>query len=201
MSSGQTSATKVIVGAMVGLIFAAGALFGIRHYKALNDNRTHRGEEWNNGDFYFGNDLVCLQLPPTDGSVQTYRFNVTVIPHPLAGDKPATLFYQRRDAGVGFRLILVEANPIDENGKVELGNAELGAVELGATIASGPGKFWSSRSTLDLPRGAKLFHGQPDPSDASHFTIRFDAKDPKGSGLIDAWLTRENTVRFATRSK
>ena len=40
----------------------------------------------------------------------------------------------------------------------------------------------------------RIYPGQPDPHDASHFTIRFEADDK--SGMIEGWLQDDDTVKF-----
>ena len=50
------------------------------------------------------------------------------------------------------------------------------------------------------PRGAlRLYAGQVDPHDASHFTIEYRAAH--GGGMIDGWLQNDDTVKFRVRSK
>lgn len=44
---------------------------------------------------------------------------------------------------------------------------------------------------------ATLYFGQPDPADASHFTIDFTAEDRRGT--IDGWLQDDDTVRLKLR--
>jgi hypothetical protein len=43
----------------------------------------------------------------------------------------------------------------------------------------------------------RLFPGQPDPLDESHFTIPYDAGGV--AGTIDGWLEANDTVRLAVR--
>ena len=185
MNSDQQTFRKVIAGVVMGVAIAASTLWAIRHYKTLDERRSHRGEEWTGGDFYFGNELVCLKL---DDAAPSYRYDVTVIPRPFGNERAATIFYQRRETQEsGSRLVLVEARRIDET-----------HVELGVTIAASPSNIWSpAKTSIDLPAGAKLYHGQPDPIGRSHFTIRYEST--AGAGTIDAWLTPDNTIQFETR--
>jgi hypothetical protein len=51
---------------------------------------------------------------------------------------------------------------------------------------------------LELPGGSlRIFAGQPDPADESHFTIRYDL-DGK-SNTIDGWLMPDDTVKLEPR--
>lgn len=43
----------------------------------------------------------------------------------------------------------------------------------------------------------RIYFGQPDPVDASHFTIGYDAGGV--SGTIDGWLLPDDTVRLTVR--
>jgi hypothetical protein len=54
---------------------------------------------------------------------------------------------------------------------------------------------FGSSGELDVP--GSLFAGQPDPSDESHFTIRYES-DGK-SNLIDGWLMPDDTVKLEPR--
>jgi hypothetical protein len=51
--------------------------------------------------------------------------------------------------------------------------------------------------TIPLDRPLKLYAGQPDPKDASHFTIRYTAGDEEG--FIDGWLQDDDTVKLKQR--
>lgn len=52
-------------------------------------------------------------------------------------------------------------------------------------------------------RPTRLFAGQPDPADASHFTIAYERDGPstRVSGVIDGWLQDDDTVRFSLRGE
>ncbi len=52
--------------------------------------------------------------------------------------------------------------------------------------------------TGTLPsEGSKLFAGQPDLADDSHFTIDYEVKDQRGT--IDGWLMPDNSVKIEPR--
>ena len=46
----------------------------------------------------------------------------------------------------------------------------------------------------------RLFAGQADPSNSSHFTIAYEAGSPNGAGVIDGWLKDDYTVRLLHRT-
>ena len=52
---------------------------------------------------------------------------------------------------------------------------------------------------FDLPpdQPLKLYAGQPDPNDRTHFTIRYEAAGQEG--IIDGWLKDDDTVRLVVR--
>lgn len=45
--------------------------------------------------------------------------------------------------------------------------------------------------------GLRLYAGQPDPADASHFTIRYESKG--SGGTIDGWLRDGDSVKLQVR--
>jgi hypothetical protein len=57
--------------------------------------------------------------------------------------------------------------------------------------------FSRGRGSDLTPRRLRLYAGQPDPSDPSHFTIGYDINGE--AGTIDGWLENHDTVRFAVR--
>jgi hypothetical protein len=50
---------------------------------------------------------------------------------------------------------------------------------------------------LSIDKPLKLYAGQPDPKDASHFTIRYTAGEEEG--FIDGWLQDDDTVKLKQR--
>jgi hypothetical protein len=71
-----------------------------------------------------------------------------------------------------------------------------------------PGTPWSPARELTMANQihfsgryieAQFYFGQPDPSNASHFTIDFDVKESGRHGTIDAWLNDDETVTFKLR--
>jgi len=72
-----------------------------------------------------------------------------------------------------------------------------------ATLALGTRPTFSNRlgnsGERDLPNGTlRLFAGQPDPVDESHFTIRYEL-DGKPN-IIDGWLMPDDTVKLEPRN-
>jgi hypothetical protein len=51
--------------------------------------------------------------------------------------------------------------------------------------------------TVRMGETLTVFAGQPDPADASHFTMRY--RTTSGTGTVDGWLMRDDTVRWAVR--
>jgi hypothetical protein len=43
----------------------------------------------------------------------------------------------------------------------------------------------------------RLFAGQPDPNDDSHFTIRYEVDNQPGT--IDGWLQADDTIKLQIR--
>jgi hypothetical protein len=85
--------------------------------------------------------------------------------------------------------------------------SEAGSTPLAiAATASPTDKIWISsklfkRPRLDLPTATgarRLYAGQIDPGDASHFTIRYEINDK--AGTIDGWLGENDTVKLQVRN-
>jgi hypothetical protein len=67
--------------------------------------------------------------------------------------------------------------------------------------ASWPGSNVSDADTLvadTLARADRIYPGQPDPNDRSHFTIDYAIKDGQ-RGTIDGWLDDGNIIRLIAR--
>jgi hypothetical protein len=99
------------------------------------------------------------------------------------------------------------------------GTERLVAINLDAAtfLAGDPAPLWITVYSLGLPlcrgewhytraglgfpcppgRTLRLFFGQPDPADDSHFTIRYDAGTRKG--IIDGRLNRDDSVTLTAR--
>jgi hypothetical protein len=103
------------------------------------------------------------------------------------GDILDVFVHGRRAPGNAERLVVVTFDP----SLFMVGDPQ----PLTVCICS-KGKFlrssgwWRSKCRLGFPCAASepltLYAGQPDPDDASHFTIRYSAG--RRSGIIDGWL-------------
>ena len=72
-------------------------------------------------------------------------------------------------------------------------------VSLRSLVYSGvrPRLTDSSLDILCQDGGVRLFAGQPDPTDDSHFTIKYEIDDKPGT--IDGWLQADDTVKLQIR--
>ena len=123
------------------------------------------------------------------------------------GVERAAAFVHARDAGAGPRLVIVA---IDCRARLEAqlkygpGTPLLTAQVLRpAGILSTPEVLRTTPlhlpELLSAPRGAlRLYAGQPDPNDASHFTIDFVT--PTTKGTIDAHLQSDDSIKYTFRS-
>jgi hypothetical protein len=116
------------------------------------------------------------------------------------GDPPQILFLHERISPSGHRrLVLVEnvtANALS------ITSGMIPRVIVPGTIWS-PARELSEQKLLEFSGRyieAQFYFGQPDPSDASHFTIDFDVKEHARHGTIDAWLNDDETVTFKLRN-
>ena len=112
----------------------------------------------------------------------------------------------RRASGGAERLVVVKTDVMrtyrvhgnkDVLGMDHLLNA---SVMRPATLTSSPSvtrTFWNPAAPAPAWGELTLFAGQPDPNDASHFTI--DYLTPSGRGTIDGWLQADDTVKLAVR--
>lgn len=58
-------------------------------------------------------------------------------------------------------------------------------------------RTWSFEFVVPTDQPLKLYAGQPDSFDESHFTIAYET--PTGSGTIDGWLSPDDTVTLTVR--
>jgi hypothetical protein len=118
----------------------------------------------------------------------------------------ATLFvHERRNPRGESRLVVIEGIPGAQGFVLDPGVLHPGSAfgepreNTDAWINMNP-FFEFGLPAPDSPRSAKLriFAGQPDPADASHFTIGYEV----GSAhfTIDAWLRDDDTIEFERHS-
>lgn len=69
---------------------------------------------------------------------------------------------------------------------------EAGLVGINGQFINSPGFDYD-----DAEKGLRFYAGQPDPADASHFTIKFEMGGR--TGVIDGWLGDDNGVRMELR--
>jgi hypothetical protein len=113
------------------------------------------------------------------------------------GPKTPTIFLHERISPAGHRrLVRVESI---------MSNALSLPYGLTADLYQ-PATVWRDAKLLGRPQllnysgrfvSAELFFGQPDPADASHFTIDFEVEGRKG--VIDGWLRDDDTVQLKLR--
>jgi hypothetical protein len=143
----------------------------------------------------------------------TANFSAHQPPIPLAvrGLNSGSLFlHERRAAGVGKPTRLVSVDVAGANRLAQLrpnpppGLMMLYAdvIELG-TLTRPPRVRWGRFVQLDgrlteVPVGTlRIYSGQPDPADASHFTLAYETAE--GRGTIDGWLMSDDSVKMAVR--
>lgn len=124
-------------------------------------------------------------------------------------NEPTLFLHELTSPGGNRRLVAVEgsaSSPPDSQPREC-------DIELRAVVFR-PGSFYSPATELasstrkvaiasDEPSRAsgslqvRVFAGQPDPSDPSHFTVRFEANDKRGT--LDGWLLNDDTLRCEVR--
>jgi hypothetical protein len=113
--------------------------------------------------------------------------------------------HARTSPGGNQRLVVVQCNagrrPIMSRPESFLPTVEFGvhAVRLG-TLRQPPANARSS-STGEVELNTtrfRLFAGQPDPADSSHFTIDYEADRVRGT--IDGWLQDDDTIILKPRA-
>jgi hypothetical protein len=154
----------------------------------------------------------CLTYDaPADKPVYEPRQSgwVTTIPEPWTkfslywgGSAPmtgGTLFlHERRTRAGDRRLIAVDAVTM-----IFPRTLQLQASVFGPAIGVAPARRKSAVvRVLNMPTDAdelRIYMGQPDPADASHFTMRYEIGNQHG--LIDGWLRDDDTVVIELREE
>lgn len=122
----------------------------------------------------------------------------------FAGERPAgyAFLHGRRLSGQDERLVSVRVwiwHTSSSTRTVWLESLVQPKIEL-AVPRGGPGLLPAARS-LALPLREddtlRLYAGQPDPADLSHFTITYDLNGQRGT--IDGWLKPDDTVTLDVR--
>jgi len=111
------------------------------------------------------------------------------------------VFLHQRSNGGGQRLVMVSTNsPVGllPNLAYQLHTTVFEPTPLGSLhqIKQTPSSILLFR--VESETHVKLFAGQPDPADASHFTIRFERDGVEG--IIDGYLKSDDTVILEERS-
>ena len=128
------------------------------------------------------------------------RLNRLLPPPGASTGAGVSFMHQRRSKSGERRLVIVPAQlnpqfcmyellePTTLTGKVQTAQSYLTVFENSPTFL-GPGQD-------SLPM--RVFAGQPDPLDESHFTFAYEYDSQQG--IIDAWLKDTQTVKFQVRS-
>jgi hypothetical protein len=108
--------------------------------------------------------------------------------------------HARRAAGHAQRLIVATISPYfgDQLKEYEIDVSLLTPAGLGLgsrPVASPP--FGSPGLAFENTSGIKIFAGQPDPTDESHFTIPYELNGK--SNIIDGWLMSDDSVKLQPR--
>ena len=116
--------------------------------------------------------------------------------HPLCRWEPGpALLHARRTPGGKSRLVGVDLSPMGEF----LALYPRVIVPAGLTTTS---RGILNRFDLFMVRSpddrVRVFAGQPDPNDASHFTIAYEVNGTPG--VIDGWLLEDDTVQLHPRA-
>lgn len=118
----------------------------------------------------------------------------------------AAAFIHGRDGGAGQRLVIVAMDITARNHRQSLDDKPL----LVAQVIRPGGAFTSPQLLTTTPcqlaeivfsplGTLRLYAGQPDANDASHFTIDF--RNEFGRRTIDGWLQPDDTVKLSVRPK
>jgi hypothetical protein len=117
---------------------------------------------------------------------------------PYWGSLPLIFLHQRRAPDGGDRLISVFPTLDRTKDYSLLAEAEVPAnAQPGSRPSLCKAMGISGEYRFEAPMNLKVFAGQPDPADESHFTIRFDL-DGKFN-IIDGWLMPDDTVKLEPR--
>jgi hypothetical protein len=110
----------------------------------------------------------------------------------------AVLFMHERHVGAaGPRLLVVSLYSAGNTAPAEL---ETEVIRPGGPISSpvpAAGDVWMSQRWTDPKNRVRFFAGQLDPTDPSHFSIRFDLGGVRHT--LDYWLLENDTLRMQER--
>jgi hypothetical protein len=108
--------------------------------------------------------------------------------------------HERRASGGEKRLVAVGFDPVafavGSEAPFKVGSWGY-TNRISALEFSGATGDASLRFAVAPDEPLKLYAGQPDPADESHFTI--DYETPTGRGTIDGWLMPDDTVKLQIR--
>ena len=120
---------------------------------------------------------------------------------------PAPVMLHARDAGGGERLVAVSVQRVARinllmkvpgNWQTLFFTAVVHPAGLTSDMSAKQGEWQCPEFATPAEVGALRLHaGQPDPNDASHFTI--DCDTSAGRRVIDGWLQPDDTLKFALR--
>jgi hypothetical protein len=123
--------------------------------------------------------------------------HVTSVP-PWVG---VVFLHERRSADGPSRVVEVEIQKSTEftnNGQMLFFRCNVRGRNYGRSFPCGD--IWIIHDpNYQLGNPIRLFAGQPDPADSSHFTIKYESS--RTSGIIDGWLDSNDSVHLADRPK
>lgn len=105
---------------------------------------------------------------------------------------------RRTPTGREQRLVLVESYKVNRVPQLYARSITLDALS-NTTIRSGTFHAMPPGPSHPLPDYPRLYVGQPDPADDSHFTIKYEYIDR--GGTIDGWLKDDDTVVLEPRNE
>ena len=122
---------------------------------------------------------------------------------PASGADGSVFLHARRSGTTGVRLVNVTVanrNPFDDPTRKAIGLQAV--VDVPATLRLGSGSgpafdFPNGTCSLSVSKTIRVYAGQPDPTDESHFTIDYEA-DGK-TNTIDGWLMPDDSVKLEPR--
>lgn len=148
------------------------------------------------GSSYINKSAIAMFVPPCWNEFEKHT-NMGG----FSGPSAAILFLHERTSSKGIRkLVLVECDPQWDPARSipgYLGWSIIRPIRAGVDpatertgedfLAEAFGRPFHRLSALpDQEKSIRFFAGQPDPTDASHFTIAYEM--PLGKGTIDGWL-------------
>jgi hypothetical protein len=119
---------------------------------------------------------------------------------PPGGAQFATLFLHGRDAGAGQRLLVVDLH-LSPQSSAEMRYISVSArvIEPGTLTRRPRDRVHVLRATFHMNAPpVRIFAGQPDPVDPSHFTIVYITTD-HAQHMLDGWLLADDTVVIERR--